>query len=335
MAFLEIKNITKRFDKQVALNNVVAEIKKGELVCILGPSGCGKTTLLRIIAGLETANSGQVFIDGKDATFLPAAKRNFGIVFQSYALFPNMTVMGNILFGLQQKKGLSKDEMYAKACEALRLVDLFEHQNKYPRQLSGGMQQRTALARAIALSPAFLLLDEPLSALDAKVRQKLQREICEIQKRLGITTIMVTHDQEEALTMADRIIVMNNAVVEQIGTPREIYESPATPFVANFIGTMNFYQTGGETYAIRPENIEISSCQSNPYDYAAHVKAVEFKGALTRIYGTIPCVSGVKHSEICMDIPSETALQLRLNNNSSLFIRMPREHLIKYAVATA
>ncbi|MDR0315120.1 MAG: ATP-binding cassette domain-containing protein, partial [Oscillospiraceae bacterium] len=203
MAFLEIKNITKKFDKQVALNNVGAEIEKGELVCILGPSGCGKTTLLRIIAGLESANYGQVFIDGRDATFLPAAKRNFGIVFQSYALFPNMTVMGNILFGLQQKKGISKDEMQAKACEALRLVDLFEHKNKYPRQLSGGMQQRTALARAIALSPAFLLLDEPLSALDAKVRQKLRGEIRAIQRRLGITTVMVTHDQEEALTMSD------------------------------------------------------------------------------------------------------------------------------------
>jgi iron(III) transport system ATP-binding protein len=243
-----------------------------------------------------------------------------------------MTVMGNILFGLQQKKGMSKDEMHAKACEALRLVDLFEHKNKYPRQLSGGMQQRTALARAIALSPAFLLLDEPLSALDAKVRQKLRCEIRAIQRRLGITTVMVTHDQEEALTMADRIIVMNNAVVEQIGTPREIYDHPATPFVANFIGTMNFYQNGGETCAIRPENIEITDRQSD-YDLSAHIKALEFKGPLTRIYGTLQNTNGIQDGEICVDIPSETAEQLRLRENATAFLRMPQEHLIKYATA--
>ena len=327
MPFLEIRNIVKRFDKQTALNDVSAEIEKGELVCILGPSGCGKTTLLRIIAGLETANSGRIFINGRDATFLPAAKRNFGIVFQSYALFPNMTVLGNIFFGLRQKKGLSKDEMYAKAYEALRLVDLFEHRDKYPRQLSGGMQQRTALARAIALSPAFLLLDEPLSALDAKVRQKLRGEIRAIQRNLGVTTVMVTHDQEEALTMADRIIVMKNAAVEQIGTPREIYYNPATPFVANFIGTMNFYKNEGETCAIRPEDIEITDMW-NSYDFAAQVKALEFKGALTRVYGILPNMS-----EICMDISSETASEMRINEKSTIFLRMPQGNLIKYETA--
>jgi iron(III) transport system ATP-binding protein len=325
MSFLEIRNIVKRFDSQIALNNVSATIEKGELVCILGPSGCGKTTLLRIIAGLETANSGQVFINGKDATFLPAARRNFGIVFQSYALFPNMTVIGNIMFGLRQKKEFSRDEMYIKAYEALRLVDLFEHRDKYPRQLSGGMQQRTALARAIALSPAFLLLDEPLSALDAKVRQKLRGEIRAIQRSLNITTVMVTHDQEEALTMADRIIVMNNAVVEQIGRPQEIYYRPATPFVANFIGTMNFYQNHGETCAIRPENIELTDRHS-AYDFAAYVKTLEFKGPLTRVYGLLPDMS-----EICMDISSGTASELRINEAGTVFLRMPRENLIKYA----
>jgi len=329
MSFLEVKNIVKKFDKQVALDSVSAGIEKGELVCILGPSGCGKTTLLRIIAGLETADSGQVFIDGRDATFLPAASRNFGIVFQSYALFPNMTVIGNILFGLRRKKWLSKDEMHARACEALRLVDLFDHKNKYPRQLSGGMQQRTALARAIALSPAFLLLDEPLSALDAKVRQKLRGEIRGIQRNLGITTIMVTHDQEEALTMADRIIVMNNAVVEQIGTPREIYNHPATPFVANFIGTMNFYRNGGETCAIRPEKVEITDRHS-AHDFSALVKALEFKGPMTRIHGTLPDMS-----DICMDISSDAASELRLNEGGIVFLRMPRENLIKYPSAAA
>ncbi len=329
MAFLDIKNITKRFDKQTALNNVSVSIQKGEFVCILGPSGCGKTTLLRIIAGLEPANGGQVFIDGKDATDLPAAKRNFGIVFQSYALFPNMTVMENILFGLRQKKEFSKDGRLDKAFHALRLVDLFEHRHKYPRELSGGMQQRTALARAIALSPAFLLLDEPLSALDAKVRQKLRREIRAIQQNLGITTIMVTHDQEEALTMADRIMVMNNAVVEQIGTPREIYDHPSTPFVAGFIGSMNFYQSGGETCAIRPENVEITDRQG-VYDFKARVRTLEFKGPMTRVYGTLSDTS-----EICMDIPSERMAELRLNENGFVFLRMPPECVTKYAGAAA
>jgi len=326
MIFLEIKNVVKRFDKQTALNGINARIDKGELVCILGPSGCGKTTLLRIIAGLESANEGQIIIDGTDATYLPAAKRNYGIVFQSYALFPNMTVMGNVLFGLQQRKELSKEEKHRKANEALSLVDLAEHKTKYPRQLSGGMQQRTALARAIALSPAFLLLDEPLSALDAKVRQKLRGEIRAIQRSLGITTIMVTHDQEEALTMADRIIVMNDAVVEQIGTPREIYNYPATPFVADFIGTMNYYHDkAGEVYAVRPENIEISRLAGTD-DFAASIKSIEFRGSTTRIYGILQ-----DKSEICMDVASETASELHLIENHIIFLRMHNTNQITQA----
>jgi len=295
VSFLEIVDISKRFGSQTVLSNINASIHKGELVCILGPSGCGKTTLLRIIAGLETADSGQIVIAGQDATFLPPAKRNYGIVFQSYALFPNMTVIGNILFGLQQHKELNRDEMHARAYQALRLVDLFDDRDKYPRQLSGGMQQRTALARAIALSPAFLLLDEPLSALDAKVRVKLRSEIKAIQRTLGITTIMVTHDQEEALTMADRIIVMNNAVVEQIGTPREIYDRPFSPFVANFIGTMNFYRSGSQTLAIRPEKISVSE-RTSDFDCAAQVSALEFKGPLTRVYGKLIAAPGISRS---------------------------------------
>jgi iron(III) transport system ATP-binding protein len=324
MSFLEVQSITKHFGKQFALRNVNAEINKGELVCILGPSGCGKTTLLRIIAGLETADEGRIFINGADVSSLPAAKRNFGIVFQSYALFPNMTVMGNVLFGLRQKKWLSREEINDRAITALSTVDLIEHSGKYPQQLSGGMQQRTALARALALSPDFLLLDEPLSALDAKVRQKLRGEIRAIQKTLGITTVMVTHDQEEALTIADRIIVMNNARVEQTGTPHDIYNHPATPFAADFIGTMNFLKNAGETRAIRPENIEISNRQSS-YDVAARVKALEFKGALTRIYGVLPDVS-----EICVDIPSERMTELQLRENATLFLRLPGERMLSY-----
>ena len=302
MSFIEIRNIKKEFDRQIALNNISAEFGKGELVCILGPSGCGKTTLLRIIAGLETANSGQVYIKGKDVTTLPPSARNFGIVFQSYALFPNMTVMGNVLFGLRQKKWLTKDEMENKANEALRLVDLFEHKNKYPRQLSGGMQQRTALARAISLSPAFLLLDEPLSALDAKVRQKLRYEIRAIQRNLGITTIMVTHDQEEAMTMSDMIAVMNEGEILQIGAPIDIYNEPKNTFVADFIGESNilsgvmlgdylvaFVDTEfkcvdkgfitGEAVevVIRPEDVKLVSAQAGMI--TGQVKVVIFKGA--------------------------------------------------------
>lgn len=323
MSFLQIKNITKRYGSQIVLNDVCAEIEKGEFLCILGPSGCGKTTLLRIIAGLETVDSGQIIINGRDSTLLPPHKRNFGIVFQSYALFPNMTVLENVSFGLKQKK-MKKEEQRKKALEMLHLVDLSEHSDKYPRQLSGGQQQRTAIARAIALSPSFLLLDEPLSALDAKVRAKLRTEIRAIQRKIGITTIMVTHDQEEALTMADRIVVMNNAVVEQIAHPHTIYNKPASRFVADFIGTMNFYRHGEVMRGIRPEKIKIVE-QHEPHDIKALVKELEFKGAFTRIHCFVP----EKDSEIFIDITSDRAEDMKLNFNSAIFLRMPEEHAVR------
>jgi iron(III) transport system ATP-binding protein len=337
MHFLEIKNITKRFGAQTVLSNVSAGIEKGELVCILGPSGCGKTTLLRVIAGLESAESGSVFIDGKDCTFLPPSRRNFGIVFQSYALFPNMTVFENIMFGLVQKKHLSREEKEARAFDVLRLVDLGDHKNKYPRQLSGGQQQRTAIARAVVLSPSYLLLDEPLSALDAKVRSRLRAEIRALQRKLGITTLMVTHDQEEALTMADRIIVMNNAVVEQTGRPREIYNRPATRFVANFIGTMNFYGRGREKRGIRPEKIKIVDW-SEPYDTTALVQDIEFRGAVTRIHGLLPDLPPGLRDEtspparlgIYIDLPSEHADKMKLYPDATMFLRLPEEHSVVY-----
>jgi iron(III) transport system ATP-binding protein len=240
-----------------------------------------------------------------------------------------MTVLGNILFGLRQKKNMNRYEMNEKAHEVLSLVDLTEHKNKYPRQLSGGQQQRTALARAVALSPACLLLDEPLSALDAKVRAKLRGEIKNIQRTLNITTIMVTHDQEEALTMSDRIIVMNNAEIEQVGTPQEIYNNPATPFVANFIGTMNFYGNTDETHAIRPEKIEIVS-RHEKYDFSAVIKNLEFKGAFTRIHGVLP---ELKFSEIFVDIPSESVNSMSLCEESIIYLKTPEEYLVKYAAA--
>ena len=324
MSFLEVQNVTKRFDTQYALNDVSVQVEKGELVCILGPSGCGKTTLLRIIAGLEGLDSGKVIINDRDCTYLPAAKRNFGIVFQSYALFPNMTVIGNILFGLRQKSKAPRDQLEVRAMEVLRMVDLFEHRDKYPRQLSGGQQQRTALARAIAISPSFLLLDEPLSALDAKVRTKLRGEIRAIQKQLGVTTIMVTHDQEEALTMADRVIVMNNAVVEQAGSPREIYNNPATSFVAGFIGSMNFLDGEGGAHAIRPEKVQIVE-RDEQYDSSAHVTAIEFKGPLTRVYGRMQ-----ELTEICVDISSQDFDRMSLREGGIIFLRMPEEYLARY-----
>jgi iron(III) transport system ATP-binding protein len=207
-------------------------------VCFLGPSGCGKTTLLRAIAGLDVQTEGTVEQGGRDISTLPPAQRDFGIVFQSYALFPNLTIDRNIAYGLENK-GMARRDINVRVAELLKLVGMPEQGIKYPAQLSGGQQQRVALARALATSPGLLLLDEPLSALDAKVRVHLRHEVRTLQERLGVTTIMVTHDQEEALTMADRIVVMNQGVIEQIGTPDEVYRDPRSLFVAEFIGEMN------------------------------------------------------------------------------------------------
>jgi iron(III) transport system ATP-binding protein len=236
--YLQIDRLTKQFGACVALDNVSLDVFEGEFVCFLGPSGCGKTTFLRAIAGLDIQTSGTVHQAGKDISALPPSERDFGIVFQSYALFPNLTVEKNIAFGLENQK-MSKPNIAKRVAELLELVGLADQSKKYPAQLSGGQQQRVALTRALATSPGLLLLDEPLSALDAKVRTFLRREMKALQRRLGVTTVMVTHDQEEALTMADRIVVMNQGIIEQVGTPTEIYCEPKTLFVADFIGAMN------------------------------------------------------------------------------------------------
>ena len=299
--YLTVSNISKSFGSFQALKEASFSVNEGELVCILGPSGCGKTTLLRVIAGLEEQSSGEIVQKGVTISNLPPDQRDFGIVFQSYALFPNLTIKKNIIFGLQTRKQ-SSEIIENRLNELLSLIGLESHKNKYPAQLSGGEQQRVALARALAPSPGLLLLDEPLSALDAKVRQFLRLEIKNLQKKLGVTTIMVTHDQEEALSMADRIILMNKGVIEQIGTPQELYSKPETSFTADFIGKTNLISAkkisenkikmfGQEfdcseplmseeiTVAIRPEDIKISKQLSEPNIIQGKVLEIEFLGS--------------------------------------------------------
>ena len=305
--YLEISDLSKKFGDFTALRDISLDVLEGEFVCFLGPSGCGKTTLLRAIAGLDIQTTGTIIQDGKDISALPPAERDFGIVFQSYALFPNLTVYKNVAYGLENRK-LPKHQIVARVSELLELVDLDDQSAKYPAQLSGGQQQRVALARALATSPGLLLLDEPLSALDAKVRVFLRAEIKDLQRRLGVTTVMVTHDQEEALTMADRIVVMNQGVIEQVGNPEQIYGDPATEFVAEFIGTMNFMSatvedaghiglggfklscataglTPGDavTVAIRPEDIVVQDVETGgENDVLAEVRHLEFLGSFYR-----------------------------------------------------
>ena len=304
-----LEGVAKRFGGVIALRDVSLTVAEGEFVCFLGPSGCGKTTLLRIVAGLEPQNAGIVRMAGRDVSRLPPSQRNYGIVFQSYALFPNLTVARNVAYGLETRR-LGRARVEARVDELLDLVHLRPHKQRYPAQLSGGEQQRVALARALAPSPSLLLLDEPLSALDARVRLALRHEMKALQRRLGITTIMVTHDQEEALTMADRIVVMNHGVVEQIGAPADIYTEPSSLFVARFVGQMNLLpatavQPGrarvgaltlrhrpapgvgpgmAVTLGIRPEEVRVGAAARDLDNrLTARVVSVQFQGAFTRL----------------------------------------------------
>ena len=238
MSYLTLTGVQKRFGEFAAVQDFNLSAEKGEFVSFLGPSGCGKTTTLRMIAGFEQPTSGTITIDGRDITRVPPNRRNVGMVFQSYALFPNMTVADNVGFGLKVRKRPS-DQIRKRVGELLEIVNLPEKGGRYPYQLSGGQQQRVALARALAFEPQVLLLDEPLSALDAKIRVALRQEIRQIQRQLGITTVYVTHDQEEALSLSDRVVVMSEGRMEQVGTPFEIYNFPSTAFVASFVGTLN------------------------------------------------------------------------------------------------
>ena len=276
--YLVIDQVWKTFGDFIALKGVSLDIREGEFICFLGPSGCGKTTLLRAIAGLDLQTRGTIRQADRDISNLPPSKRDYGIVFQSYALFPNLTIERNIAFGLENARR-PKAEVQARVAELLALVGLSEQAKKYPAQLSGGQQQRIALARAMAVSPGLLLLDEPLSALDAKVRVHLRHEIKELQRKLGVTTIMVTHDQEEALSMADRIVVMNHGVIEQVGTPTEVYRHPNTLFVADFIGETNQFPARmihREMIGLAGTELACASCElSQGSDVTAVIRPVD------------------------------------------------------------
>jgi putative spermidine/putrescine transport system ATP-binding protein len=309
MAFLELTGIRKEFGTAVAVRDFNLNIHKGEFVSFLGPSGCGKTTVLRMIAGFERPTQGTIVIDGQDVTNISANKRNIGMVFQQYALFPNMTVAENIQFGLKVR-GENTALRGQRVGEMLEIIHMRDFGGRFPHQLSGGQQQRVALARALAIQPSLLLLDEPLSALDAKIRVSLRQEIRAIQRQLGITTIFVTHDQEEALSISDRIVVMNAGVAEQVGTPLEIYNNPQTQFVASFIGTLNVLRgevidradgriridgqevtTGVQlldsadalSIALRPESISIGYANGSGNTLSATVEDVYFMGSVVRV----------------------------------------------------
>jgi iron(III) transport system ATP-binding protein len=350
--FLKITGLTKKYGDFTALQNISLDVYEGEFVCFLGPSGCGKTTLLRAIAGLDIQTYGTIVQAGRDISALPPASRDFGIVFQSYALFPNMTVLRNVAYGLENTK-TPADEIRTKVRKLLELVGLDDQGDKYPAQLSGGQQQRVALARAMATSPGLLLLDEPLSALDARVRVHLRSEIKDLQRRIGVTTIMVTHDQEEALTMADRIVVMNDGVIEQIGTPEEIYAQPKTSFVANFIGSTNFVpgtvvdkqrvkvgdmllecSTDGVpvgariVLAIRTEDVnamDVGDGDANVIDVS--ISHFEFLGSFYRAHLESPAFSG---HEVDADFSVNLVRRKNLKVGSRLPIRLPPELIRVY-----
>lgn len=327
MKDLLIEGVSKKFGDFKALTDINIEIKKGEFVCFLGPSGCGKTTLLRIIAGLEKADGGSIGFNGRDITNLHPGKRKFGIVFQSYALFPNMTAAENIAYGLKNQ-GMEKKYIAREVDRVLELVGLRGSEGKYPSEMSGGQQQRIALARAIALSPDLLLLDEPLSALDAKVRGKLRKDIKDLQEKLGITTIMVTHDQEEALTMADKVVVMKNAQVMQVGTPGEIYDKPVNRFVADFIGEINFIEKGEKTLAIRPEHILLRDILTEGAETAI-LEEWEYMGSFYRLQLSI---KGVK---VKVDVSSNRLKNIRLKKGIHFFVEMDRDHFLEYEGVSA
>ena len=279
MSDLRLDGITKRYGAVTAVDGLDLEVRDGEFLTLLGPSGCGKTTTLGLIAGFFPPSAGEIYLKGRAVAGLPPFKRDIGVVFQDYALFPHMSAGENVAFGLKMR-GVGRAEMDARVQEALDLVQLGGLAGRRPLELSGGQRQRVALARALVIRPAVLLLDEPLSNLDLKLREEMRVEIAGIQRRLGITTVFVTHDQGEALVMSDRVAVMNAGRIEQLGRPSEIYEKPATRFVAEFIGRMNFFSDGAGVVAIRPERARLSRDQpSAAFARQGTVKNVLYLGA--------------------------------------------------------
>jgi putative spermidine/putrescine transport system ATP-binding protein len=315
MSYLTLSNLEKHFGQNHVVKDFSLNIEKGEFVSLLGPSGCGKTTVLRMVAGFELPDAGTIKVEQQDLTQARANARNIGMVFQAYALFPNLTVAENVAFGLRIK-GQSKAQVHSRVTEMLQLISLPDLGERYPYQLSGGQQQRVALARALAPAPRVLLLDEPLSALDAKIRVSLRKEIRDIQRELGITTIFVTHDQEEALSISDRVVVMNQGRAEQVGQPHEIYNRPTTRFVANFVGTLNTFEavvkdskqgivTIGDTtvqlvagdlaqrnndivtLALRPEALQLGRQKSPAVTLSGAIEDVQFLGSVIRLRAAI------------------------------------------------
>ncbi|MEA2783364.1 MAG: putative spermidine/putrescine transport system ATP-binding protein [Rhodospirillaceae bacterium] len=330
MAFLEIENLRKAFGQQSVVQNFELSVERGEFVSFLGPSGCGKTTTLRMVAGFEVPSAGTIRIDDQDVTRLRPNQRHVGMVFQSYALFPNMTVAENVGFGLKVAKRPA-EEIRPRVEEMLKLIKLPTLGGRYPYQLSGGQQQRVALARALAIKPQILLLDEPLSALDAKIRVALREEIRGVQRELGITTIYVTHDQEEALSMSDRIVVMNEGRVEQVGTPFEIYNYPRTRFVASFVGTLNILPgrvTDASKGMIAVDEQEIVASRSIANARTGEIRSValrpeavsldDMSGERNRMQGTIEEVSFLGSVVRIRVRFKENAISLDTFNNPSI-----------------
>ena len=323
---LSVSHISKSFGRHRVLGDISLDIKKGEFVCLLGPSGCGKTTLLRIIAGLESADAGNVTLNGTDITRTDPAKRGFGIVFQSYALFPNLTAIKNAGYGVRG------EDAEKRAFDALVRVGLGAEARKYPFQLSGGQQQRVALARALAISPEILLLDEPLSALDAKVRARLRTDIRALQKELGITTIMVTHDQEEALTMADRIALMDNGSIVQTGTPQEVYDHPVNSFAADFIGMINFMHDGElsgtkSVNAVRPEHVHVYRYGSDGRA-PAKIRNWEFRGPFYRLYLEPENRRGSDY--LAADVTPRVMQTLSPRADQTIYYEIPVDRMLSY-----
>ena len=334
MSYIRIDHLSLSFGNNNVLKDISLTIEKGEMITLLGPSGCGKSTLLRVIAGLENFQEGEVYLDGQEISKVPSKDRNVGMVFQSYALFPNMTVFENIAFGLSIKK-IPKQEIKEKVMAALNLVNLEEKADSYPDQLSGGQQQRISLARSLVTEPKVLLLDEPLSALDAKIRKQLQMDIRSLQKKLGITMIFVTHDQEEAMILSDRVFVMCGGEIVQQATPDELYAKPKSHFVASFIGNYNILSAeqlksvdpdflpkkGMDKYAIRSEIIQLEPIKEK--------NVIQFTGKLENFIilgSTIRCYYDAGPFKLTVDLLNSEMKKRELENETELYIH--QDHIV-------